>query len=723
MVERAVFTAAEIGTLYQDDERSLSEKYGLMVTPHFRVEVSDQNDDILYSAEAIYENGSFDLDGLIISDIEWEEDIEGADSLKLTVQNPDLTLQDSRLFAEGNSIDLFVAYDGRPEFFMGRGIIVEIEPEFPADTMPTIRLVAYDKSYFMMEEGRAEIVPEGSEWYERRQERAQQFEPLNTVVVRNNAYSDRDLDEEDIADRERFNSALSSLGGEDNFLPTIGPDEVDAEGIDRTISEVRQESVPSSQFDVASLERALQDHARSNIRYSWQRQRFPRRQRQAGNVWRGKTDSEIVAAIFQSYGITPYVEATNERRRVARGRRRPNDQPIVGGFGERSGRPSPAAEGVVQGVDGEVVSEDVRRVMNWQGDDDDLRSQFVQDYEDFNDPGNAEAVANLEDFNAVDGTDVWANITSARLEAPMMVIGSDGLEAITGTFESDSDDIFADDLRYMPVEPEPEATPTQAPSNNNRPREVTQRAGTTDWDFITSLAKQHGFITFVFFHYESRRWIGYWGPEENIPQDKEFIFRYNSGDDSSLGVVRPSLSMRNQSTEIDLIYVDPVNRKTNRLRVSMENVSQYSPEFRGPDAAQQITEPVGDGPQVTLMIHGQRVQTHSNRRFANAEDARNWLLAFWLRHAQEFLLIEGETIIGIPEMRARQRHQFQGIGRYAGRFFVTLARHKLGGGARYQTMFTGRRVVDFNQQDDPGDDLFVLDQTNLGESEPESETT
>ena len=157
---RIAFPASAIGSIFEEDARSIVEKYGFMAAPYFMVEISSRQDSSLYSA-ASFSKGEdelgYDLNGLIVSDVTWEEDIEGADSLNFTVNNPDNNLQNSILFEEGNNVDLFMGYDGHPPFFMGRGIIVEKTPSFSSGAMSTMRVVCYDKSYFMMEEGRAEI--------------------------------------------------------------------------------------------------------------------------------------------------------------------------------------------------------------------------------------------------------------------------------------------------------------------------------------------------------------------------------------------------------------------------------------------------------------------------------------------------------------------------------------------------------------------------------------
>lgn len=697
-----VAAAADIGTLYNDDHRSIEEKYGKIIAPRFEIEISDSNDERLWSAESMVQRGSYDLNGLIVNDVTFEENIEGADLISITVNNPDLTLQDNRLFTEGNNIDLWIGYDGRRAFYMGRGIIVEVQPEFPSQGMPTIKLKAYDKSYFMMEEGRAEIVPEGSEWWQRNREPSQQREPRQDMVSINNAFYTREPSEDDLARDERINEYL----GREFRQPYTGVDLREMSGglADITGPDIESAQVPRWVLDL-DAEAGVDDRPR-RTRTAWRRQNFGRRRRNAGKVWRGKTDSEIVSAIFLSYDIDPYVEATREQTRIGRARPRPTNP-----RGERTGHPAQ------RDLEGYVVMEEVENL----GVLDPTRaSDFVALLEQGQDPFDPETEGHAL-LSREPNREVRADLGGD--EARYQIVDGDVIDFLDEQHAAELDPANDDRHPYLPSTER--TTPERTPSRR-RLREVTQKAGTTDWQFITKLAEKHGYITFVFFHIESRRWIGYWGPEGNIPQSVTWIFRYNAGNLSTLGDVRPNVSVRNQSTEIDLLYVDPVTRRTNRLRVAMENVDENFSPWRGVvEGSSPNQDPVGDGPEVTLTIHGQRVRVNANHRFTSAEDARQWLMAYWLRHAEDYMYIEGSTIVGLPEMRAREKHEFDGLGRYSGGFFVTQARHSLAPNQIYRVEFTARKVVNFNE-DDLGDNMVVVDSEDLGAAEveaPEAGTT
>lgn len=627
----APYPARQIGVLFQRDDRDLRDRYGEMAAPFFRIEISDQSDRILFSAEAHANDGSYDLNGLIVSDVEWEENDCQASMMSMTIQNIDMTLHDSRLFAEGNSIDLWMGYDGLQPDYMGRAIIVEPAPTFPSAAIPTIQIAAYDISHYMMEEGRAEIQAEGTKWWERNRINNP---PANNTTNQLFTTNRRDRRGQAEADRRAAREA-GALPGDVESIPEESVDEsggrydledeeIEAFAVDRTTTNEAEQ--PTTPFRQA---------------------RIPRRRRDRGKVWRNMKDSEIAAAIFQSYGIVPFVEATNENARARH------------------------QTSTTQNV--QIITDN------------------VQDRND-------QMLAAREEQRARGGPIVTPNLSvdrdGARLRPPLQ----DRAVRATGIVT------------------------TNTATTEVGGRRVVQKSGTSDWEFLKQMAKNHGFIVFVFFYYETRDWIGYWGSPHNVPQSVHYDFHYNRGDDTSISSFRPKVNMRGQKTEIDLVYVDPIMRREQRLRVAMENLSRFAPEFRGPDATSEIHEPLGSGPEVVLSIQGQRVSVQANRRFTTIDDARQWLMAFWFQHASEFCEGEGEMLIGIPEVHCRHKHNLRGYGRFDGEYFFTKVTHKMSSGQAYATTFSGFRMVDMLMSPpDQETDALTVESNELGQLIPSAQ--
>ena len=604
-----IHLASEITDFYPVDDRTPEAKFGRYLSSHFELEIVDRRDNFLIGQAGLIlsQNRSF-VDRRLVKSVEFEEDIESSDQVKIVLLNPELRLSNSTIFVEGNSIDVFMAYDNRPRFFMGRGIITEITRDYN-DQEPTIVLTGHDISYFMMDEQRAEIVPDGSRWHRTRRpppetHRSDEIvrricgfgiDPTYLVEQDTQATTESQPTYED-SDDERGMSDPSSCGT----------------CIEETGYGLVLDNLINGHPGIYQLPEIVIQSNVSDLEHFGQR-------RDAGHVWSGLADSEIAAAIFRKYGVVPYVQETDEHRL------------------RRSS--SPADPDVIQLPEINIIG-------NPNGRSTEEDPTFEQDNQSGIDEV-SRLIAELEgNISAEDQESICNRLSQYRQEE------------------------------------------TTQPQEDNR-RRVVQRAGTTDWDFLTELAKKHNYICFVFFDYESRQWIGYWGPEENIPQNREYIFWYAAGAFTSLKLFRPSSSTRNQATQIDLLYVDPLTRQENRLRVNMQSGSQ-SPAAQVQEESNP--DPVGTGPEVVLEINGRRSVVHANHRFTSAIDAQNWLMAYWRRHAADFQVVEGETIVGIPELRARQYHIFRGVQRDSGRYFVTYARHIMESESSYTTTFTCRKT-------------------------------
>lgn len=85
-----------------------------------------------------------------INGVEYLEQENSASRITLDVSNPDFRFLDSKTFAEGNVVDLWMGYVDHPLAFMGRGAIVRPNPKFPRGGMPSMRIVAHDASRRLM---------------------------------------------------------------------------------------------------------------------------------------------------------------------------------------------------------------------------------------------------------------------------------------------------------------------------------------------------------------------------------------------------------------------------------------------------------------------------------------------------------------------------------------------------------------------------------------------
>lgn len=85
-----------------------------------------------------------------VQSVEYEETEDLASKITIQVANPDFRFNDSKVFAEGNKVDLWMGYAGRDLTYMNRGIIVRPNVSFPRDGMPMLKVVAHGFEIQMM---------------------------------------------------------------------------------------------------------------------------------------------------------------------------------------------------------------------------------------------------------------------------------------------------------------------------------------------------------------------------------------------------------------------------------------------------------------------------------------------------------------------------------------------------------------------------------------------
>jgi phage protein D len=81
--------------------------------------------------------------------VSYEHTLDMASKVAVTICNVNQQFTDTNVLAPGNALDVFMGY-GTDLRFIGRGEIVRHLPRFPADDVPTLDVVAYDRTHRMM---------------------------------------------------------------------------------------------------------------------------------------------------------------------------------------------------------------------------------------------------------------------------------------------------------------------------------------------------------------------------------------------------------------------------------------------------------------------------------------------------------------------------------------------------------------------------------------------
>lgn len=85
-----------------------------------------------------------------ISSVEFTEQENSAAKIVISVSNCNFRFLDTKIFAEGNKLDLWMGYVSKPFKFMARGIIVKPNQNFPRSGIPILTVIAHDMSRKLM---------------------------------------------------------------------------------------------------------------------------------------------------------------------------------------------------------------------------------------------------------------------------------------------------------------------------------------------------------------------------------------------------------------------------------------------------------------------------------------------------------------------------------------------------------------------------------------------
>jgi len=224
------------------------------------------------------------------------------------------------------------------------------------------------------------------------------------------------------------------------------------------------------------------------------------------------------------------------------------------------------------------------------------------------------------------------------------------------------------------------------------PTTFIQKVGLSDYDFVKGLANVTGFMFWVEYNIGSSRWTLFFkNPNTYELQDKEYTFRYDYGDDSTLLSFTPELNIRGFQTKITAQIKVPGTGKM--MTVEVEEESDKAPDM---DATSQLTEDLkGDfttASDVKLYFQDFCFDVIANLRIVSEAELKHWVKQWYRRQRENFIMATGK-VIGIEELEARQVHTIEGVeGGYDGKYYFSRVKHIIDEGG-YACEFNARKVV------------------------------
>jgi len=232
--------------------------------------------------------------------------------------------------------------------------------------------------------------------------------------------------------------------------------------------------------------------------------------------------------------------------------------------------------------------------------------------------------------------------------------------------------------------------PTETTDKN-----IIQKVGMTDYDFIRGLAN----ITGYYFWVDGDR-NGVWTlhfkhpatSKAELGQEKIYTFKYNWYDESSLLEFTPELLIQNSKTKIAVTVTDRMTGKNMFVEVEEEN--NKSPDLNATgDLVGKVEGQYTTASDIKLLIEDYSFEVISNRRFKIESEVVEWAQQWFKRMRDNFVLSRGKTI-GCEFLSARQTHNIDGVGSaYNGEYFFSKVKHILNDEVGYVCDFGARRIV------------------------------
>jgi phage protein D len=233
---------------------------------------------------------------------------------------------------------------------------------------------------------------------------------------------------------------------------------------------------------------------------------------------------------------------------------------------------------------------------------------------------------------------------------------------------------------------EPDVDETQAPKGS-----VYQPMKMSNFDFIRGLANLVGYYFWVDGDADGKWHLHFKNPESLLSeQEKSYKFVYNQGGRSTLLSFQPEMVFKGHFTKIQA-QAKTKTGKTIRATFVEEKKHDWSTKPVELDEANEGE--IGSAQQITLFIGEYSFQALHKGEIRDEATLQKWAEQWFKRHRQDFVLGNGE-VIGVEDLRARQRHHIEGLGTlYDGEWEFTKVRHVFDAGSGYVCEIDGRKVI------------------------------
>jgi len=223
-------------------------------------------------------------------------------------------------------------------------------------------------------------------------------------------------------------------------------------------------------------------------------------------------------------------------------------------------------------------------------------------------------------------------------------------------------------------------------------KSIIQKAGMKDYAFVKGMANITGYIFWVDATKDGKWTLHFKNPDNLQVQDEELTFKYIYEDESSLLSFQPELLLKGAKTKIAVKVKDRTTGAIMVAEVEEENDKAPDMDATG-DLDGKIQSEYTSASDIQLQFGGFSFDVITNRRFTVEAEVVAWAQQWYRRMRENFILSRGRTI-GIPSLKALQRHGIDGVGTaYNGLYQFSKVRHVINDQNGYVCEFGARKVV------------------------------
>lgn len=249
----------------------------------------------------------------------------------------------------------------------------------------------------------------------------------------------------------------------------------------------------------------------------------------------------------------------------------------------------------------------------------------------------------------------------------------------------------------------------ETPDNIIGPLGVFQKADMSDFDFISAIANELGWLFWVSADEFTNSWILHFRDPDLAAtiQRSKYDFAYNSGDQSTCLSFEAEEKLGDSPTELQVQYK---NTATNTLEVVTIAVDPNDPlagttaipdQYSGIPSEESLLRPANPaaakpqtGAKVTIAFGGVAVRTIADREFGSIAEVAAFAKTWYLQHMRDFTECKFSTMgPGSETLSARQVHSVSGVGiQYTGDYYLTNVVQSFSAGGGHSVSASGRKI-------------------------------